>query len=81
MKAYEQVKNGSGVLERGIIEMYVADKSEAAVNAVEKLMKAAGYKSTDYMEEYKGNFEISFIIDRCQKEDFMAEFKKAKKAA
>lgn len=80
MKAYEQVKNGSDVLERGIIEMYVADKSEAAVNAVEKLMKAAGYKSTDYMEEYKGNFEISFIIDRCQKEDFMATFKAAKKA-
>lgn len=79
MKAYEQIKNGSDVLERGMIEMCVADKNEQTVLAVEKLMKQAGYKSTDYMEEYKGNFEVSFIIDRNEKEEFMATYKQAKK--
>ncbi|MBV8060512.1 MAG: hypothetical protein JO253_03175 [Alphaproteobacteria bacterium] len=79
MKTYEQAKGNKTSLQRGMIEMCIYDESEAKLSAIDAILRKQ-FDSTDCMDETGNGYEISFVIARLFKEDFMVAYKEAKKA-
>lgn len=76
MRAYEQKKDGIG--QRGIIWMIV-EGDKAQVQAVCAALDKEYKNDTCPMDE-PGEYSEGYFIDRNEKADFMAAYKKAKAA-
>lgn len=80
MKAYEVAKMEAEI-QRGKVMMAIEGVADS-VNVVSAAMKEAGYPNTQCSEIGDADGEIIdyFMISRSDKSDFMANYKKYKKA-